>query len=303
MRLIIQLRKYARKYNLPFILCKGQEGLYKLLRRGITGGLSNVHNRENIRGKTEIKKLFYNEKIDDIDVIPSNEAPKIRSHVIGVDFNSLYPSSYSSIKHPSNPYTDNITYMPGPLKFHTTDKKKIMEIINGKKELFVCSVKGHIPKSKWNTPTPGAISETATVVNFPPIIRNIEIMTNEETIGTIIYNYMNENNYPVDQKTRKLTQMLNTNDEFITIDCCYLWGLIDSCYFVVDDVEELFVFEKNRAFNAFSEGFMKRRLESTNEVDKFFYKICLNGAYGYDAMNEEKFTKCEILNTDDTYKR
>jgi hypothetical protein len=53
MKLIIQLTKYARKYNLPFTLCKGQEGLYRLLRKGITGGLSNVHNRENIRGKTE----------------------------------------------------------------------------------------------------------------------------------------------------------------------------------------------------------------------------------------------------------
>jgi hypothetical protein len=53
----------------------------------------------------------------------------------------------------------------------------------------------------------------------------------------------------------------------------------------------MYVFEKNSAFNAFSEGYMKRRLESTNEVDNFFYKICLNGAYGYDAMNEEKFTK------------
>jgi hypothetical protein len=97
--------------------------------------------------------------------------------------------------------------------------------------------------------------------------------------------------------------MLNTNDEFITINDYHLWFLIDTCYFVIDDVEELYVFENNRAFNAFGEGFMKSRLESTNEVDNFFYKICLNGASGYDAMNEEKFTKCEILDTDDTEKR
>jgi hypothetical protein len=37
MRLIIQLKKYAKKFNLPFTLCKGQEGLYKLLRSNITG--------------------------------------------------------------------------------------------------------------------------------------------------------------------------------------------------------------------------------------------------------------------------
>jgi hypothetical protein len=116
MRLYIQLRKFAKKNHLPFTLCKGQEDLYKLLRKWITGGLSNIHNREDIRGKTEIKKLFYNKEIDDIDVIPSTEDKKIVSHVIGTDFNSLYPSSYSSIKHPSNPYTDNIMYMPGAFK-------------------------------------------------------------------------------------------------------------------------------------------------------------------------------------------
>jgi hypothetical protein len=79
-------------------------------------------------------------------------------------------------------------------------------------------VKGHIPKSKWNTPTPGAVSETANVVNYPPIIRNIETITNKETIGETMYNYMNENNYPVDQKTRKLTQLLNTNDQFMAFN-------------------------------------------------------------------------------------
>jgi hypothetical protein len=40
----------------------------------------------------------------------------IITHIIGIDFNSLYPSSYSSIPHPFNPYTDGIIYMPDPLK-------------------------------------------------------------------------------------------------------------------------------------------------------------------------------------------
>jgi hypothetical protein len=152
--------------------------------------------------KTEIKKIIYNEEIDDIDVIPSSEIPTIMSHVIGVDFNNLYPLSYSSIKHPSNPYTDNIMYMPGLLKFQAKNKKEILKIINEGKELFVCSVNGQIPKSKWNIPTLGAISETTNVVNYQPIIRNIEILTNEETIGITMYNYMKENNYPVNQKIR-----------------------------------------------------------------------------------------------------
>jgi hypothetical protein len=101
----IQLRKFAVKNYLPMTLCKGQEELYKFIRGGIVGGLSNVHHRENIRGKTVIQKLSYDKNIDDVDLLPTN--PKnIISNIIGVDFNSLYPSAYSSIKHPCNLYTD-----------------------------------------------------------------------------------------------------------------------------------------------------------------------------------------------------
>jgi hypothetical protein len=49
-KLFIQLRKFAIKNNLPFSLCVGQEGFYRLIRDGITGGLSNVHHRYNFRG-------------------------------------------------------------------------------------------------------------------------------------------------------------------------------------------------------------------------------------------------------------
>jgi hypothetical protein len=69
------------------------ENEYKLLWGGITGGLSNIQNRYNIRGVTTIKKLDY---IDGkIKIIDTNN---IVSHCIGIDFNNLYPSSFSSAR-------------------------------------------------------------------------------------------------------------------------------------------------------------------------------------------------------------
>jgi hypothetical protein len=87
----IKLRKYAILNNLPMTMSKGQEDLYHLIRDGITGGLSNVHNRFNVRGETTIKKLYYNKETDLVTIIHTNHTV---SHCLGVDFNSLYPSAY-----------------------------------------------------------------------------------------------------------------------------------------------------------------------------------------------------------------
>jgi hypothetical protein len=196
---------------------------------------------------------------------------------------------------PSNPYTDHIMYMPGPVKLHTKDEKEIMRIIYEKKELFIVSLKGRIPKSKWNLPIPGTVLNSATVINFPPIFRNIKITTNSKTIGKPMYDFMNEHEFPVNKKDRKLTQLLNTNGEFMSFKNYYLWFLLDSCYFEIDGVHQIYVFEINKAFNTFGLGFIKNKLESKDEVGGFFFKIGLNGSYGFDGMNEEKFTKCQIL--------
>jgi hypothetical protein len=45
-------------------------------------------------------------------------------HIIGIDFNSLYSSSYSGKFHPFIPYTDGIMYMPGRVKKLLKIKKK-----------------------------------------------------------------------------------------------------------------------------------------------------------------------------------
>jgi hypothetical protein len=80
----------------------------------------------------------------------------------------------------------------------------------------------------------------------------------------------------------------------------YLWFLIDYCHFVVDEVKDLWTFTKNRAFNPFVEDFMRKRIESNDGAKNMFYKINLNGAYGYDGMNTEKYAKIKLLNEKDT---
>jgi hypothetical protein len=181
---------------------EGQEDLYWMIRKGVTGGLSNVHNRLNIRGETTIHKLEYENR-----EVKVKDTKSIVSHVIGVDFNSLYPFSYSSAHHPFNPYTDGIMYMPGYVKFHTKNKKEALRIIGEKKELFIVSVKGHIPERYWNENIKGSYTN---IINFPPVIRNIDVHTNQETIGEKTYNYMKRNKLLTDKKERKLTQHLKT---------------------------------------------------------------------------------------------
>jgi hypothetical protein len=39
----------------------------------------------------------------------------------------------------------------------------------------------------------------------------------------------------------------------------YLWFLIDYCHFIIDDVEEMVLFSKHRAFKEFVEAMMEKR--------------------------------------------
>jgi hypothetical protein len=58
----------------------------------------------------------------------------------------------------------------------------------------------------------------------------------------------------------------------------------------------MYVYEKRTAF---TEEMAKLRQESKLRGDVVwdeFYKLVLNGFYGYDIMNEEKFFKCSIHN-------
>jgi hypothetical protein len=289
-KLFIQLRKYAIKYDRPFNLSEGDEEEYDLIRNGITGGLSNVHNRINIRGVSTIKRLVYEN--DEVKIIDTGN---IISHGMGLDKNSLYPSSFSSVAHKFNPYTSGIMYMPGRRKCKITNFDEAMEIIYDKNELFIVSLKGHIDKKYYNE-----------VINFPPIIRNVDIKTDKETIGEVMYEYMKNNGIPTDKTERKLTQLLSTNDKFMTFSSYYLWFLIDTCHFIIDDIKVMYVYTKHTAFKNFVVKNMNRRQEAKlnkDEARDTFYKLVLNGSYGYDIMNEENFTKSSICDRNKTFLR
>ena len=125
------------------------------------------------------------------------------THVCGTDFNSLYPSSFSSIVNPNIAYTGGRMYMPGRLLSFKeyvpgfNDDEAIRIMLNKNRftedaDLFVAEVIGHIDERY--------IDE---FINFPPIFRNIDITTNEQTIGSFMYEYLKRNNFPVDKKERK----------------------------------------------------------------------------------------------------
>jgi hypothetical protein len=99
--------------------------------------LSNGHNRKNIKGVDTIKTLEYTD--DKVHIIDTNN---IITHIIRIDFNSLYPSSYSSLPHPFNPYINGIMYIPGPLKSKITGQEEAMRIIIERKKFSLLMLKG-----------------------------------------------------------------------------------------------------------------------------------------------------------------
>ncbi|KAI5546883.1 CBG23764 family [Trichomonas vaginalis G3] len=287
-RLRVNLRNFAIKYNLPMTLDSFEA--YHILRNGITGGLSNVQHRINMKNVTHINKLTY-----DNGKVSNHDTDNVMTHFVGVDFNSLYPSCFSSNPHPFIKYTDHRMYMPGRLTNvliceSTAQKAMALGIIKKKQELFVTEVKGHIDEKYIND-----------YINFLPIIRNLDIVTNEETIGSFMYNYMKTNNILVDQKQRKLTQLASTHGEYMSFSSYYLWYLIDRFHFIIDDVKSILTFAKNTCFHDFANEFMRVRQEAElngNKGKSLFCKISLNGSYGYDAMNTQNYTKSKIMEED-----
>ncbi|WP_289705092.1 hypothetical protein, partial [Bacteroides acidifaciens] len=290
----IQLKKFCKLHHLPTLITDEKE--YYNLRENITGGLSNVLHRVNIRGQTLINKLKYDAVNDRII---SYDTSNIVSHVAGIDFNSLYPSSFSSVKHSFNPYHGGIMYMPGSFikRFDVYDEQgnknekvlnTAMNIIQSKKRfdanpefIFKAEVKLRCPKNKIND-----------LINFPPVFRNINIMNDEQTIGSYMYKYMKDNKLnSADKETRKLTMLLDTCGTFMTFSNYLLWFLIDHGL-IVDDIKSLSLYEAHDGFNQFVCEFMKKRqdiLSGKAHGNEKFYKISMNGSYGYDGMNSENF--------------
>ena len=118
-----------------------------------------------------------------------------------------------------------------------------------------------------------------------------------------MYNYMKLNGFKVDSKERKLTHLMKV-DKFTAFSSYYLWFLIDTCHFVIDDIDKLLIFSKHDGFNSFVTEFMNRRIESKLEKNvgkEMFFKTSLNGSYGYDGKNTEKYTKASIKDLESTF--
>jgi hypothetical protein len=138
--------------------------------------------------------------IDDHRIISKN-TENITTYVCGVDFNSLYPSAYSSIKTNKIAYTDGKLLMFGGVKLYTVDKNRIAQVIQSREELFIVSVKRRIPE-EWNNK----------FLEFLPIFRNLMVC-----------------------KQKKLMQLFSTMGQLMTFNNYYLWYLMDFCHFIVED--------------------------------------------------------------------
>jgi hypothetical protein len=232
------------------------------------------------------------------DKVYSVDSDNIMTHIIGLDANSLYPSVFSSVYNEHNPYTDGKMYMPGRIKetvICETDelKQKALNIIKSKNELFITEIKAHID--------PQYINE---FINFPPIHRNIEITTSKEFIGEYMYDVMEKNHFKTNYKENKLTMLLSTHDQFMSFSSYYLWLLMDHFHLIIDDIKSIITFTKHDGFNSFVTELMNKRIEAMGKKNKGqeqFCKICLNGSYGYDGMNQEKFNKIAIKNRSQTF--
>lgn len=180
-------------------------------------------------------------------------------------------------------------------------KRKCLNIIHSKhrfdsdpKIMFHATVKLECPKEKIND-----------FINFPIVFRNIKISNDESTIGSYMYNYGRDNKlHSVDERDTKLTMLLDTMGEFMTFGCYYLWFLIDHGLKVID-VENVTLYDCHRGFNNFVNEFMNERiaiLSGEKHGAEKFYKICMNGSYGYDALNSENYNKIKIVDTDNVYR-
>jgi hypothetical protein len=304
-KLSVQLRKFAIKNNLPMTIGNGNvesdvaEKVYHRLRNGITGGLSNVMHRVNIAGETKINHLYIEEFADpkinkqSLFRVVSKDSEKILSHIMGVDFNSLYPFSMGSIRRPWIQYDNGIMYMPAQLKEYSDDSDKARKMFDTIFEsrfaksdeearnglLMVASLKGHVDEKYLNE-----------FINFPPIFRSININAYKKSVvGDVTYEQI-KNVGTKRGVEKKLTQLLSTHDQFMTFSSYYLFYLIDRCHFIVDDIKEIATFSKTDCFNPFVTTFMNRRIKAIKQNSSGvanYCKMILNSSYGFDILNEE----------------
>ncbi|KAA6399733.1 MAG: hypothetical protein EZS28_004739 [Streblomastix strix] len=284
--LYFKIRQQSIKNNLSMTI--SDERIYNLLRECITGGLAAVLHRENIAGQTHINELTYDEQSNKV-ISQDNENGT--TQIFALDGNSLYPSSYSSVKNENIPYADHRMYMAGRSRFYSEKPYVIKNCIDQRKDIFVAKVKGYFPKSEYNN-----------LLALPAIFRYIEIENKKEVIGEYMYSQAQKHSFPMTKKDRKLTTLLDTNGQFIVFNNCYLWLLID-LGFVNTDYKSIAVFEKNAVYEPFVRTIMNLKIQTilAGSSKEKFYKSLINSSYGYDTLNIEKFIKIKLLDKADTF--
>ena len=78
---------------------------------------------------------------------------------------------------------------------------------------------------------------------------------------------------------------------------------MDRCHFIIDEIEWISVWSAHDGFSPFVTQLMTKRMDAMANKNKgleIFCKTNLNGSYGYDAKNTEKYTKSKLKNRSDT---
>jgi hypothetical protein len=280
------------------------ETIYRILRDGIAGGLTNVGHRFNYAGITKIDKLPI-EKRNHQTYVYSKDTNNIMTHITGCDFSSLYPSVFSSNIHPFIPYMGHKMYMPGYQTNRYTKEDQGQEFLNAlidNPHRLECDNQDIIDSIPWTVSVLiGHIDENFLndFINFPPIIKKLELTTTETNIGHYMHQHMKNNNLSLDKTEKKLTQLLTTHERAMSFGMCEIWFLIDKCHFLIDEVQTVITFTKHDKFNKFVNHFFDERKvakKAGNEGKSILCKIILNGSYGADGQNNEKFSKINFCN-------
>jgi hypothetical protein len=110
-----------------------------------------------------------------------------------------------------------------------------------------------------------------------------------------MFNHLKAHKLPTGRKEKKLTQLLFTHGKFDSFGMYELWGLIDDCRFIVDEIQTVLCFTKHTGIGAFVNYFFNKRISAKTQGEKALDKNILNTSYGSDGMNAEKFTDVKFM--------
>ncbi|KAA6398802.1 MAG: hypothetical protein EZS28_005672, partial [Streblomastix strix] len=293
-KLKIQLMKYAIHEHLPMTI--NNESVYNMLKECMQGGQSNVYHQCNLKGITHINKLRYNHVTK---TIASYDNQYVVTHILDLDFNSLYPSVFSGIVNKNNPYTNNRIYQAGGLtnyfkRTSNNSKQKARDIIMSsdryadKGQLFCVRINGHIDEKHINSH-----------INLAPIWRKLTYNNSIEQIGEFMYNKMKSQGLTVNKPTTKLISLLSTHNQQMCFTSYIFWFLIDYCNLIIDDIDSIAIFDKHLGFESFACTMMAKRQDAIsqhNDTKSLYYKQILNSAFGGEGQNNAKFDKIQFNN-------